>query len=65
MCGTPNYLAPEVLDSKVGHSFEVDVWAFGVILYTMLAGKPPFETENVKKTYTRITNVDYDWPTKV
>ena len=32
ICGTPNYIAPEILDSKVGHSFEVDVWAMGVIM---------------------------------
>jgi polo-like kinase 1 len=58
-------LAPEVLDSQFGHSYEVDVWSFGVILYTMLAGKPPFESDAVKKTYKRIGNCDYEWPTKV
>lgn len=33
ICGTPNYIAPEILESK-GHSYEVDVWSFGVIMYT-------------------------------
>ena len=33
ICGTPNYIAPEVLDGKVGHSYEVDVWSLGVIMY--------------------------------
>jgi len=32
ICGTPNYIAPEVLDGKVGHSYEVDVWSLGVIM---------------------------------
>lgn len=32
VCGTPNYIAPEVLDGKVGHSYEVDVWSLGVIM---------------------------------
>ena len=54
VCGTPNYIAPEVLENKNGHSFEVDIWSFGVILYAMLIGKPPFETSDVKTTYKRI-----------
>ena len=44
VCGTPNYLAPEVLDANGGHSYEVDYWSIGVILYTMLYGRPPFES---------------------
>ena len=32
ICGTPNYIAPEILDGKVGHSYEVDVWSLGVIM---------------------------------
>lgn len=35
LCGTPNYIAPEVLCKK-GHSFEVDVWSLGCILYVTL-----------------------------
>ena len=48
ICGTPNYIAPEVLDGKEGHSYEVDIWSLGVIIYTLIIGKPPFETSNVK-----------------
>lgn len=54
VCGTPNYIAPEVLENKNGHSYEVDIWSFGVIMYAMLIGKPPFETSDVKTTYKRI-----------
>lgn len=54
ICGTPNYIAPEVLSSRTGHSFEVDLWSIGIILYTILIGRPPFETSNVKTTYKRI-----------
>ncbi len=54
ICGTPNYLAPEVLESQNGHSYEVDYWSIGVILYTMLCGRPPFESAEVKHTYQKI-----------
>lgn len=41
ICGTPNYIAPEVLfDTASGHSFEVDTWSIGVILYTLVVGRP-------------------------
>ena len=65
MCGTPNYIAPEVLDSKIGHSFEVDIWSLGVILYTMLIGRPPFETADVKLTYKRIKQGSYSFPENI
>ena len=42
ICGTPNYIAPEVLDGKVGHSFEVDIWSLGVIIYTLLIGNDKY-----------------------
>lgn len=62
VCGTPNYIAPEILDGKTGHSYEVDTWSFGVILYTLLIGKPPFETQDVKTTYKRIKMNAYSFP---
>ncbi|XP_071379158.1 serine/threonine-protein kinase PLK1 isoform X3 [Centroberyx affinis] len=61
LCGTPNYIAPEVLCKK-GHSFEVDVWSLGCILYTLLVGKPPFETSCLKETYNRIKKNNYTIP---
>ncbi|RXN06395.1 serine threonine- kinase PLK1 [Labeo rohita] len=61
LCGTPNYIAPEVLCKK-GHSFEVDVWSLGCILYTLLVGKPPFETSCLKETYIRIKKNEYVVP---
>lgn len=65
ICGTPNYIAPEVLDGKVGHSFEVDIWSLGVIIYTLLIGKPPFETPDVKTTYLKIKKNQYQFPDHV
>lgn len=65
ICGTPNYIAPEILEGKHGHSYEVDVWSLGVILYTMVIGRPPFETADVKTTYRRIRNNQYSFPDTV
>merc|ERR1712130_622491 len=64
LCGTPNYIAPEVLGKK-GHSYEVDVWRIGCILYTLLVGKPPFETQTLKDTYTRIKKNEYHIPSRI
>ncbi|XP_033023208.1 serine/threonine-protein kinase PLK1 [Lacerta agilis] len=64
LCGTPNYIAPEVLGKK-GHSFEVDVWSLGCIMYTLLVGKPPFETSCLKETYIRIKNNEYTIPSHI
>ena len=61
ICGTPNYIAPEVISSS-GHSYEVDVWAIGIIIYTLLVGKPPFETRDVKTTYGKIKRAEFAFP---
>ena len=48
--------------AKKGHSYEVDVWSTGVIVYALLFGRPPFETNEVKLTYEKIKHCEYSFP---
>lgn len=63
VCGTPNYIAPEVLFGKAGgHSFEADIWSLGVIIYTLLVGVPPFQQKNIEEIYRMIELNKYIFP---
>lgn len=53
LCGTPEYLAPEMLLNK-GHGKPVDWWTFGILLYEMLAGIDPFSDEDPMNIYQKI-----------
>lgn len=62
VCGTPNYIAPEVLAGKRGYNHQADVWSLGVVIYTLATGKPPFETNDVNKTYKLVKLNAYSFP---
>ncbi|XP_043391773.1 inactive serine/threonine-protein kinase PLK5 isoform X2 [Chelonia mydas] len=61
VCGTPNYLAPEVI-AKKGHSFQSDIWALGCIMYTALTGCSPFEITHKQEMYQCIREGRYPAP---
>jgi len=60
-CGTPGYVAPEVLQA-IGYDKEVDMWSIGVITYILLCGFPPFYNENLPELFEQIMKADYDFP---
>ncbi|KAF5864236.1 Cell cycle serine/threonine-protein kinase cdc5/MSD2 [Aspergillus alliaceus] len=63
LCGTPNYIAPEVLDkSKGGHTQKVDIWSLGVICFAMLTGYPPFQSKTQEEIYKKVRSLTYVWP---
>jgi calcium/calmodulin-dependent protein kinase I len=60
-CGTPGYVAPEILEQK-GYGKEVDLWSIGVILYILLCGFPPFYDDNNSMLFMAIKKADYSFP---
>ncbi|XP_054442714.1 inactive serine/threonine-protein kinase PLK5 isoform X2 [Pteronotus mesoamericanus] len=62
LCGTPNFLAPEVV-SRNGHSCQSDIWALGCIMYMVLTGSPPFEAAPLSEMYQNILAGRYPEPT--
>ncbi len=61
LCGTPDYLAPEVVSGQ-GHGKAVDWWTLGVLIYEMLASYPPFYDEDPMKTYAKIMHGTVAYP---
>ncbi|KAF2118278.1 kinase-like domain-containing protein [Lophiotrema nucula] len=63
MCGTPNYLAPEVLEKTgKGHDEKVDLWAIGIMMYTLAVGRAPFHAAKREDIYRKLKAREYSWP---
>jgi len=58
-CGTPAYIAPEILEDKGYKEFGVDIWSAGVVLYSMLYGSVPFKANNMEELHTMIMTGNY------
>ncbi|KAM9841944.1 serine/threonine-protein kinase PLK4 [Aulostomus maculatus] len=64
MCGTPNYISPEVA-TRSAHGLESDVWSLGCMFYAFLMGRPPFDTDTVKHTLSKVVLGEYEMPSYV
>lgn len=62
-CGTPNYVAPEVIADQGYDGKKADVWSIGVILYVLLAGFLPFDEGTIMALFSKIQKADFTYPT--
>ncbi|KAK3231115.1 hypothetical protein Dsin_002996 [Dipteronia sinensis] len=61
-CGTPNYVAPEVLSHKGYNGAVADVWSCGVILYVLMAGYLPFDELDLTTLYSKVEKAEFSCP---
>jgi hypothetical protein len=65
VCGTPNYIAPEILRKKQGHNTKADIWSLGVLFFNMMTGQMPFskpEDKDNQVVFKRVVDGSFQWP---
>ncbi len=60
--GTPDYIAPEVINGISSNNKTLDWWSMGVIMYEFLVGLPPFNADSVELIFDNIRNLRMEWP---
>ncbi|EGR32878.1 protein kinase domain protein [Ichthyophthirius multifiliis] len=60
--GTPDYIAPEVINGLSSNNKSLDWWSMGVIMYEFLVGLPPFNADTVEQIFDNIKNLNMEWP---
>mmetsp|Transcript_495 Transcript_495/g.697 ORF Transcript_495/g.697 Transcript_495/m.697 type:complete len:326 (-) Transcript_495:180-1157(-) len=64
ICGTPDYVAPEIIQN-LGHGLQADWWSLGIVIYEMLTGLPPFHNDSNRIVYDNIVNAEVTFPKHV
>ena len=64
MCGTLDYLPPEMLAREGSRDYDnsVDIWSLGILAYEFVVGSPPFETGSHKQTHDKIRRLNFEYP---
>lgn len=60
MCGTPGYVAPELLE-KIPYDWQCDMWSLGVMVFILLGGYAPFEEPDQRTLFMKIIKADYEF----
>ncbi|CDW77508.1 protein kinase domain containing protein [Stylonychia lemnae] len=64
-CGTPAYIAPEIISDSGYEGFNADVWSLGVLLYAMICGTVPFKAQNMHDLHQIITSGSFQYPPQI
>lgn len=64
-CGTPAYIAPEIIADEGYEGFFVDIWSLGVLLFAMLSGTVPFKAPNMSELHELILRGEFEFPVPI